>query len=182
MPSIFGHSAIGATAAYVCKTQFPEINFGRFCAVSVVAANLPDIDIVIHRGILSQFEPLAHRNFCHSLLFAATAAIAIGFTFYRVFSQRRFALWLYFFLVIASHDVIDAFTKGFGVAFLYPFDTAQYNFPFVPLNPAGWTLGEFDANNAISRECLLVWLPMLIISAAVYCWRRYGKTTRLAQP
>jgi membrane-bound metal-dependent hydrolase YbcI (DUF457 family) len=174
MPSILGHSAIGATAAYVCKTRFPEIKFGKFFALTLLATNLPDIDIVLHRSVLSQFEALAHRNFCHSLLFAAIASTLLGFVCYYKLSQHRgLTLSFYFFLVMTSHDVIDALTKGYGVAFLYPFDKTQYNFPLTPLNPAGWTFTEFSANNAFGREGLFVWLPMLFISAAVYCWRRY---------
>jgi len=64
--------------------------------------------------------------------------------------------------VINSHNLLDALTKGFGVAFFYPVDKTQYNFPITPLNPAGWSLAEFSANNALFREALIVWIPMLL--------------------
>jgi len=106
-------------------------------------------------------------------LFAILAATLIGQGFFpREPRPQKWWLSIYFFLVITSHNLFDALTRGFGVAFFYPFDKTQYNLPITPLNPAGWNFAEFRANDAIGRECLYVWLPMLLISAATYFWRR----------
>lgn len=173
MPSFISHSITGATASYICKKRFPEIKYKTFLLLSIIAANLPDLDVFFHQSALGQYHAFMHRNFFHSIIFATIFSIVIGsFFFSKLTGRKKFEVSLYFFLVICSHNILDALTKGFGVAFFYPFDKTQYNFPITFLNPAGWNLVEFSANNAILREAFFVWFPMTVITTTVYLIRK----------
>lgn len=58
MPSIFGHSAAGATAAYVGKSYFPDLSFKKFLFYSLIATNISDIDIYLFQSHLGTYEAL----------------------------------------------------------------------------------------------------------------------------
>src|SRR5579872_845956 len=78
------------------------------------------------------------------LAFALVVSWTVAFL---TFSRRpqgwtRFLLFSYFFVVTASHGVLDAMTDGgLGIAFFAPFDNTRYFFPFRPIkvSPIGFS-------------------------------------------
>jgi hypothetical protein len=77
-----------------------------------------------------------HRGLSHSLVFALVVSLIVSFLALPRIPQRwtRFLLLCYFFVVTASHGILDAMTDGgLGVAFFAPFDDTRYLFPFRPI-------------------------------------------------
>ena len=89
---------------------------------------------------------LGHRGLSHSLLFAAILAAILVFTLFReeARSGKTLRLCTYLFLAAASHGLLDAVTNGgLGVAFLSPFDTTRYFFPFRPVEVSPISVARF---------------------------------------
>jgi inner membrane protein len=92
--------------------------------------------------------------------------VCVLFRDIKMFSKRWFFYLILFFLLSASHGILDAFTNGsLGIALLSPFDKTRYFFPWRPIvvSPIGvipffskWGLA------VIKSELLWVWLPSLL--------------------
>ena len=71
---------------------------------------------------------------------------------------------LFFFLIAATHGVLDAFTNGgLGIALFSPFDTGRYFMPFRPLVVAPIGFGAMFSEwglAVIVSEAKWVWLPL----------------------
>jgi inner membrane protein len=92
-----------------------------------------------------------------------------------IFSKQWFFYFIFFFLLSASHGILDAFTNGgLGIALLSPFDNMRYFFPWTPIivSPIGmkaffskWGLA------VIKSEILWVWLPsfLVVVLSTVIC-------------
>jgi inner membrane protein len=94
-------------------------------------------------------------------------------------SGKWWRLALFFFLVTASHGVLDAMTNGgYGIGFFIPFDTTRYFLPWRPLvvSPIG-VHGFFSrwGWDVMKSEFLWVWLPMTALSAWVIVFRKKKK-------
>lgn len=85
--------------------------------------------------------------------------------------RRRRTLVLYFFIVTASHGLLDALTNGgLGVAFFAPFDNERYFFPWTPLevSPIGVSVALLDRFRVVlANELLWVWLPAFVLLLVV---------------
>src|SRR5205085_12664169 len=75
-----------------------------------------------------------HRGFTHSLAFALAVGLLAAAPTFRRFRIPWLDLWGFFFLITASHGILDALTNGGrGVAFFWPFDSERYFFPWTPV-------------------------------------------------
>ncbi|HEV8317741.1 MAG TPA: metal-dependent hydrolase, partial [Vicinamibacterales bacterium] len=134
MPSIFTHSI--AAAALGALGRPSDRMPARFWVASALAAVVPDADVVAFGLDIPYASIYGHRGFSHSLMFAAIlAALVVSLMFRETTRPRnRLALWALFFLVIASHGILDAMTTGgSGVAFFAPFSAERYFFPWRPI-------------------------------------------------
>ena len=87
-----------------------------------------------------------------------------------MFSKQWFFYLIFFFLLSASHGLLDAFTNGgLGIPLLFPLDQTRYFFPWRPImvSPIGvipffskWGLA------VIKSELGWVWLPSLLMVIA----------------
>jgi inner membrane protein len=169
MPSLITHTAIGVGAGLALADGTMPL---RFYALSIVCAILPDADVLAFFLKIPYGHVLGHRGFCHSLTFAALAAIAVVVIF---FPHNKGSSWFlfagYFFALIALHDLLDAFTNGgLGIALLSPFDNHRYFFSFrpilvSPLSPAAF-FSEWGLRVVVS-EFLWVWVPVFAVLAAL---------------
>jgi inner membrane protein len=151
----------------------------RFWVASVVCAMLPDIDVIgfafgIHYG-----DMLGHRGLTHSLLFALLigfATVALLFREEKPFSKSWFSLVIYFFVVTASHGVLDALTNGgLGVAFFAPFSNTRYFFPWRPIEVSPIGLRFFSSRSAwevLVSEIVWIWLPSALVVTTAWALRR----------
>ena len=130
----------------------------------VVAASLPDIDVIAFSLGIPYHAPFGHRGALHSFAFAALcgvlAALAAGPL--RLPAAR---LGLMVGTVMATHGLLDTLTDGgLGVALLWPFSNARYFAPWrpIPVAPIGPRLFGLDGLILMLRECVL-FLPFFVI-------------------
>src|SRR6516225_203204 len=92
-----------------------------------------------------------HRGFTHSLVFAALMAGVIVVLFrHGIAGMRSLVLWIYFFLVTASHGFLDAMTDGgLGVAFFSPFDNRRFFLPWTPVRVSPIGVNRFFTSSGL---------------------------------
>ncbi len=163
MPSMVTHAAVGVAAAAAFA---PRSVSGFFLPASVLCATLQDLDVIGFYLRLPFGHILGHRGFTHSLFLGIFASLLFSTLLSRdarAFSKIWFFYLVFFFLVWASHGVLDAFTQGgYGAALLWPFDNHRVFISWapIPISPIG--LGSFFSKwglNVFKNELFWVWLP-----------------------
>jgi inner membrane protein len=140
----------------------------HFWSLSIACSAIADVDLIGFLSGVPHDHFFGHRGFFHSLLFGLVVSIAATrFMFSR--AKKVSGGWVpylaFFFLLSASHGLLDALSNGsVGVALLSPFDTTRYFFPWQPISMIRmrvflrtWSFA------AIRSELLWVWLPSLLI-------------------
>lgn len=162
MPTILSHGivAIAAAKTFLHRTLALRVFFfSAFCSI------LPDIDFLSFSFGIPYGHFFGHRGFTHSLLFAFITAFLTVSRFYRNYEQRA-RLTIYFFLITASHGVLDAMTNGGrGVAFFSPFVTTRYFLPFRPLKVSPVGLDFFFSRYSLAvlyNELIWLIIPSLV--------------------
>jgi inner membrane protein len=176
MATIFTHTFVAASLG---KAVFPEKMPARFWVLTIVCTVLPDIDVIGFRFGIRYADALGHRGFSHSLTFAALIALLVtvaAFPAVLRFSKRWWLLAGFFFLVTASHGLLDSMTNGgYGVAFLSPFDTTRYFFPWQPLQVSPIGIHGFLSPRGLSillNELYWVGVPFLAFLLPLMWHRR----------
>ncbi|HLL77166.1 MAG TPA: metal-dependent hydrolase [Pyrinomonadaceae bacterium] len=181
MPTVFTHAAAAVAAGKVyARGEMPA----RFWLLSALCAVLPDADVLGFAFRIRYGDLLGHRGLSHSLAFAAALGVLVASLFFRdarVLSRRWWSLAAYFAAVTASHGLLDALTDGgLGVAFFAPFDDGRYFFPWRPIEVSPIGAGFFSRRGlaVLASEFVWVWLPSLLIVAAVRGWRKLSENGR----
>jgi inner membrane protein len=174
MPTIVTH---GFVAILLGKTFAAGRMPARFWLLSVLCSILPDADVLGFPFGIRYEDMLGHRGLSHSLVFALVLSLIMTFLAFPQFAQgwKKLLLIFYFFVVTASHGILDAMTDGgLGVAFFAPFSNARYFFPVRPIEVSPIGLSFFGARGleVIESELQWVWLPATIIACGVMIYRR----------
>ena len=191
MASVFTHALVGVALGRIFR--FEGETRARFWILSAACAVLPDADVVGLFFGIRYGDAFGHRGFSHSLLFALLSACLVVLVFFRapvphdhvdtdaeaaaaVRKRVKLRLILYFFLVTASHALLDALTNGgLGVAFFAPFDPTRYFFPFRPVEVSPIGISSFFSSwglAVIRSELLWIWLPVALLDAAASVYRK----------
>ncbi len=72
---------------------------------------LPDADVLAFKFGVAYGHAFGHRGFTHSLLFAF-ALPTLLLAFYRFFNTSLTRIWLFLFVSLLSHSVLDSLTTG----------------------------------------------------------------------
>jgi inner membrane protein len=175
MPSSFTH-AFAALA--LGKVYASGKRPARFWVLSALCAALPDVDFVSFGLGVPRGSMFGHRGITHSLAFALLLAFAVvrfAFKEIKAFSKEWWALTIYFFVVTASHGLLDMLTNGgSGVALFAPFDATRYFFPWRPIevSPIGLRFFSERGLEVIASEFVWVWIPAVLMVAAVMLYRK----------
>jgi inner membrane protein len=175
MPSVFTH-AFAALA--LGKVSTGEKRFARFWALSAFCAVVPDADVISFAFGVGRGSMFGHRGLTHSLMFAmllALSVVRLAFRKTKGFSKDWWKLLIYFFIVTASHGLLDALTDGgSGVAFFAPFDATRYFFPWRPIevSPIGMRFFSERGVEVFISEFVWVWIPAALLVAASWLYRR----------
>ncbi len=165
MPTIITHSVVAVAAG---KAFAPKRTPKRFWFLSVFCSLLPDADVICFSLGIPYSHFFGHRGFFHSLFFAFFLSLFIVSLFFRMektFSKRWWLFLFYFFVLSASHGLLDAFTDGgLGIALLSPFDNSRYFSPWTPIavSPIGPGFFSERGLRVLINESLWVWLPLFI--------------------
>jgi len=108
MASAFSHGLVAIAIGKLLRMSPVSI---RFVVLSIFCSVIPDIDIIGYRMGIDYGDLFGHRGITHSLAFAVVFSVAVvrlGFPAVKFFSGGWWVFIFHFFLVTASHGVLDA--------------------------------------------------------------------------
>ena len=158
----------------------------RFCFFSILCASIPDADVIGFKLGIPYSHVLGHRGFFHSLFFALIFSFLVSFLFFKrnnnFISKDHLLYWLYFFLLTASHGILDTLTNGgLGIALLSPFSNQRFFFWDTPIKVSPIGLKAFLNKKSLlvmESEILWVWLPFIAVTTLV----RFGQIIKKKTP
>lgn len=143
--------------------------------LGIISSILPDADVLSFRFGVSYGDPLGHRGFTHSILFAILWAALLILLFHRK-SAAKLMLSFYYFLATISHGILDALTNGGkGVGFFIPFDMERYFFPFSLIEVSPMSAAKFFSEwglDVIKSEAVWIGIPSLVVIFLVWLSRK----------
>ena len=175
MPSIFTHPAPAiALAAGLGQTVIPP----RLAVAMIIAAVLPDLDVVSFAFGVQYAEALGHRGLSHSLVFALGIA-ALAFLTAPLLRAKRMTAFFAILFAVLSHIALDAATTGgLGVAFFWPFDETRHFLSWRPIVVSPFSPKAFFSEwgkRVILSELRWVWGPCIIFALAGILLRRKNR-------
>lgn len=125
------HALLGAALGQVA---FGRRLRWRAVVIGVVAAELPDVDFLIHSASDPLLNIELHRHFTHSFAFSPVIALAaaLPWCFRASFKDQRLALFLCGLAGCWSHILLDACTS-YGTQFLVPFSQHRFGWDFISI-------------------------------------------------
>ena len=174
MATIYTHAFVGLGIGKVFATRRLPVWFWLLAGFLPI---VPDFDVF---SLCAYGSLWGHRGFTHSLCFALGLSLpAVALTF-RFLPVRFWPLWGLFFLMVASHGILDAFTDGgFGIPFFWPFYNHRYG-PYGPIHvqDIGFEIPDPRVSRSVRTELLYVWVPTTVLVSLVLiyrCARRIGR-------
>lgn len=172
MPTILTHPIVPLTLAAVVGTRLIP---PRLIVAGMVAAIIPDIDVIAFRFGIAYGDAFGHRGMSHSLAFAAGLAL-LGGCLARFFRAGAIATLAFLFLAAASHGVLDSFTNcGLGIAFLWPWSNERFFAPIQPIEVSPIGIRQFFTPRGVAvmvSEIVWIWMPCLVVALAGVIARR----------
>ena len=173
MPTIMTHAVVAVSAGCVFGNAGVS---KRLWLLAIIAAVLPDADVIGYQYLYIPYgHVLGHRGFFHSPFCAALFSLVVVSLFFRqegALSQRWWAYVLFFFVVGASHGLLDAMTNGGrGIALFSPFSNHRYFLPWTPIEVSPLGVRAFLSQRGLTvmkSEILWVWMP--VVSIAIIGW------------
>ena len=167
MPSLVSHAAVAVAAGVAFA---PRDVPSQFWTVAILCSIIPDADVIGFSFGIPYHHFFGHRGFFHSPFFGLLLSLFIVSIFFRsvdIFSGRWLFYFIFFFLLTASHGVLDALTNGgLGIALLSPFDNTRHFFPWTPIEVSPIGIKVFFSKwglAVIKSELQWIWLPSSIM-------------------
>jgi len=170
MATIYTHAAVGVGLGYVfARHRLPPL----FWLLAGFLPVIPDLDVFSNAPY---GRALGHRGFTHSLVFALAVAGVVAALTFRRFRVNFWDLLGFFFVITASHGILDAFTNGgYGIPFFWPLADRRFG-PWGPIQVAdiGFEFPDPWTSRSVRSELLYVWLPLVVLVGLVAAvrWRR----------
>jgi inner membrane protein len=115
---------------------------GKGAILGAVVATIPDLDVALYL-FYDKFDMLSiHRGFSHSILFSLLAAFLIAYIFKKIEWTKKinyWRLWIFTWLALFTHMLLDAFT-AYGTQLFLPFSDARVGFDSVNVVDPVYTL------------------------------------------
>lgn len=178
VPTIFSHVAVPLALRFgLGRGAVPT----RLLVAGVVAAALPDLDVLAFRLNVAYSHALGHRGFSHSLVFALALAL-LALAWAPSLRSSRFAAFIFVGLAAVSHPLLDMFTNGgLGVALWWPWSAERFFAPWPVIEVSPLSLHRlFSARGVavIKSELLWVCLPAVVVGFALLALRASSPTSR----
>lgn len=171
MPTILTHALVPLAVGICINACLHHKPISpRLIGAGMLAAILPDADVVAFKFGIAYLDQFGHRGASHSLVFALLLGLllAIAAPFFR--SSR---VWVVGFIGLAasSHGLLDMCTNGGeGVALFWPFVHERLFFPWqvIEVSPIGLRrIFSARAITVLISEMLWVWLPLLMLTSCI---------------
>jgi len=163
MTTVFTHPAIAlGLTPWIGKVS----NVKSVVFAGIILTILPDIDVVGFNFGIPYDHLFGHRGFTHSIVFALLVSMLTAWLISGASRKDRILTWLYLFLCLVSHGLIDAFTNGgLGIAFFSPFSNERFFFPGNLIEVSTLSIERFfqgQGIGVIKSELLYVWIPCFV--------------------
>lgn len=173
MPTIVTHAAVPLCLGLGLGQKIIP---ARLLLAGVVLSMLPDADVLAFKFGVAYGNQFGHRGFTHSLLFAFLMP-TLALLFYRWFKANPVKTWLFLFISLLSHSLLDSVTTGGkGVGWLWPWSDERFFAPWQVIRVAPFSLEKYltPAGHAvIMSELLWVWLPGAILMTGMIALRKF---------
>lgn len=144
----------------------------RLLFAGMIAALIPDLDVIGFRLHVPYAHPFGHRGATHSAVFALMLGFLVALLFKPLHSSRALVFTFIAFSTL-SHPLLDMVTNGgLGVALEWPWSNKRLFAPWqvIEVSPIG--LKNFFSNRGyvvLKSELLWVWLPafFMMMSLAI---------------
>ena len=174
MPSLPTHALVGLGLAEVFEVAADSPPRPLFWGLCAGLAMLPDLDVLAFAFGIPYGHRFGHRGFFHSLLCALLVTLLVAGLTCGQFAVSWMVLWAWFFLVMASHGLLDTLTNGgLGIALLSPFDETRWFAPWQPIqvSPLGWAFFSRWGLRVLVSEAVWGWTPLAgLVGGAVWFW------------
>lgn len=172
MPTIFTHVAVPLAIGLGAGSKvIPR----RLLLCGMLAAILPDCDVVAFKLGIAYAHEFGHRGASHSLMFALfMGLLACGIAPW--LKTRRLTAFLFVGFCAASHGLLDMLTNGgLGIALFWPHSHHRWFFPWqvIEVSPIGVKHVLSPRGLAVIRsELFWVWLPAMFLGGLGWALRR----------
>lgn len=110
--------------------------------LGAIIASIPDLDVAL-LPFYSDIERISvHRGFSHSILFSLLGAFLIAFILSKLKWTKQITylrLWLFSWLALVTHILLDAFTS-YGTQLLLPFSNYRVSFDSINIVDPVYTI------------------------------------------
>ncbi len=179
MPTIFTHALV-PLAAGICINACVgrQAISPRLIAAGMLAAIVPDADVVGFKFGIAYLDQFGHRGASHSLFFALMLGVFLAFAAPFLRSGRA---WVIGFIALAtsSHALLDMCTNGgAGVALFWPLNNERLFFPWQIIEVSPLALRKIFSARTIAvliSEILWVWLPLLCLTSGIVLAQKLRK-------
>ncbi len=167
MPTVFSHPAVPlALHVALGPATLPK----NLLVAGMVGSIIPDLDVMAFAFGVHSPSPFAHRGLTHSFTFAVFLALIGALALHN--GETRLATgFIFLFVSIASHGILDAFTNGgSGVALFWPWSSRRYFAPFRPIVASPISIRRLLSPRGLQvlrSEAIWVWLPCVGIAWVV---------------
>ena len=167
MCTIYTHAAAGLGIARLYTARPMSWPYWALAALLPI---IPDLDVF---STAAYGSTLGHRGITHSLLFALVLGIVAASMTCRRLQTSWWSLAFLFFVVVASHGLLDAITRGGEtIQFFWPLQARYGNWGPIPVSDISVELPDPRYSRAVRSELLWVWLPIILLVGAVTAHRR----------
>ncbi len=148
-----------------------------YCLAAVISI-IPDLDVLAFSFGIPYGDVFGHRGFFHSLVFAFLISILLAMMIYRgrdFTTSGVIRMFLVFFIITASHPILDAMTGGgLGIGLFIPFNNERIFFPWRPIAVSPIGIREFFSQwglRVIKSELHYVIIPSVTVMVLVFMIR-----------
>ena len=172
MASIFTHPIV----ALAFSPWVNVLNKRKVTISGIILSIFPDIDVIAFKLGIPYEHLFGHRGITHSIAFAIVLSGGVAWYFSRSSQKETHLIWLYLFICMVSHGMLDALTNGgLGIAFFAPFSNERYFFPMQPINVSSLRIGDFFSEHGLfvmKSEILFIWIPFSFVWGINYFFSR----------
>ena len=166
MATLYTHAVAGLGIARLATAR--PMPWSYWVAAAALPC-IPDLDVF---STAAYGSPMGHRGITHSLLFALAAGAVAAGLLHRRFQLRWWRLTGLFFVIVASHGLLDAMTwGGEAIPFFWPLGGRYGNWGPIPVSDIAFELPDPRTSRSIRAELLWVWLPVVIAVALTELYR-----------
>jgi inner membrane protein len=163
VPTILTHAALPLIAGYAGGNR---VISKRLIVAGMVAAVLPDLDVIAFKFGIPYGAALGHRGASHSLAIALVLGLVATIGAHSLRSAKTTA-FLFVTLAAASHGLMDMLTNGGrGVASWWPLSDERYFAPVRPVEVASIGLHGLQSGGiwtTLASEFLWLVAPAVLL-------------------